>query len=137
MTQCHKVLYGHISNLRFKSFEAIQAFRFLNECLVSQSAFFSDFLKSCDGLKNSNVRHNGFVEVLKRNIEDLNDFGLGELFERDCLFECLCEMVQLVSNLYMRPSLRRDILSQLRPYVIVPMAKLISKIVEERFFYGS
>lgn len=75
---------------------------------------------------------NGLVYMLHLMITDLEQLSLAEIFEESCYFECLCQIMQLVAILYLRPSVRKEILTQLPPFVFPGLATLVARIIDQR-----
>jgi N-methylhydantoinase A/oxoprolinase/acetone carboxylase beta subunit len=121
-----------MTNLSHNSFEALEAMKFVGECLVSQPTYFNDFVKHCTKARENKLKMSGLVYLLHSMINELNELTTVQIFEEACYFDCLCQIMQLVANLYLRPSSRREIVAQLAPYVIPTLAKIVSRIIDQR-----
>lgn len=106
--------------------------KFVGECLISQPTYFNDFVKHCTKARENRLKMSGLVYLLHTMIIELNELSTVQIFEEAGYFECLCQIMQLVGNLYLRPSSRREIVAQLAPYVIPTLAKIVSRIIDQR-----
>lgn len=107
----------------------------LGEAMVSQQGYFNDFMKYCDSLKSRSPSMNEFIYLLRTLIKDLKDKPSIELFEKSDNFDCMCQVVQLVSNLYLRPNVKLQYQSDVKKFLIKELSELILKVVKDRSFF--
>jgi hypothetical protein len=132
LTYIHNNILECLTNIDTNPCDTYQALRFLSETLVSQLTFFSDFIKYCDNVREVIPKVNALVRSLEDIVKFLEIMPIGELFDKGYYFECLCQIVQLVSNMYLRANVRKEIIGHLRQYVLGRLAKLLLKVLEER-----
>lgn len=128
----HKTIIGHLSDVSSNSFEALAALRFISECLISQPTYFNELLKYCTEFRESKMKMSGLVYLIQAMVTDLEEMPGPKLFEEGAFFECLCHLMQLVANLYLRPSVRREVVSQLLPFVLPRLSNLLAKVIDQR-----
>jgi hypothetical protein len=124
-----------MTSIQSRPSEALQAMKFVGECLISQPTYFNDFVKYCSKHNLNRLKMNGLVYLLHIMVKDLEELSSAEIFEEKTYFECLCQIMQLVAGIYLRPSVRREVIAQLPLHVLPNLSKLAERIIDQRKWF--